>query len=145
MKTEISPEQAEFLHNRLLVVAEEQPAIRVLRERLLQIDGLDFVPPCTEPDLAQLLSCGQLQPFECVLDEMQENSCHGNAARLFAASGAPEFAIGTGYALSEDGLWRQHSWAFDGKSIIETTEVRVRYFGLLLRGEAAQAFVLTNQ
>jgi hypothetical protein len=50
-------------------------------------------------------------------------------------------AIGTGYALSDDALWREHSWAWDRQgAVIETTEPRVRYFGLRFEGEQADWF-----
>jgi hypothetical protein len=42
--------------------------------------------------------------------------------------------LASGHALSTDGLWRQHSWgvvAEDGR-IVETTERRVCYYGIVL-------------
>ena len=39
-------------------------------------------------------------------------------------------AIPTGYALSDDGLWRQHTWGLLRNGVLETTEVRLRYFGI---------------
>lgn len=42
----------------------------------------------------------------------------------------------TGYALSPDGLWRQHSWAYgDNLMIYETTVERVMYFGVELSSD----------
>ena len=52
--------------------------------------------------------------------------------------------IGTGYALSVDGLWRQHSWGVARDLIIESTEARVKYFGRLLRGADADMFAAAN-
>ena len=45
--------------------------------------------------------------------------------------------IAFGYALSTDGLWCQHSWGVDAEDgrIIETTERRVRYYGLILNDD----------
>jgi hypothetical protein len=48
--------------------------------------------------------------------------------------------ITTGWALSDDGLWRQHSWILRGKTVIETTETRVRYFGVTLTDAEAEQF-----
>jgi hypothetical protein len=39
----------------------------------------------------------------------EERNCHSNSARLWRES-KEILALATGYALSEDGLWRQHSW-----------------------------------
>jgi hypothetical protein len=48
--------------------------------------------------------------------------------------------LGFGFALSPDGLWRQHSWALSsapGGRVVETTVTRVAYAGLPLAGDAA--------
>jgi len=42
--------------------------------------------------------------------------------------------------LSPDGLWRQHSWATEGKKILETTKARSQYFGYLLTPAEAEEF-----
>ena len=48
----------------------------------------------------------------------------------------------TGYALSDDGLWRQHSWliAKPGRrwTVIETTCRRLLYYGVVLTEEEAR-------
>jgi hypothetical protein len=61
--------------------------------------------------------------------------CHRNVAVLWF-DGVIE-SIGTGYALSDDGLWRQHSWglASDG-ALVETTDERRAYVGVVLAGRA---------
>ena len=51
----------------------------------------------------------------------------------------------TGYALSDDGLWRQHSWGLlTDDRVVETTVARLRYFGAILTDPAAAEFVLAN-
>jgi hypothetical protein len=60
------------------------------------------------------------------------------SSSLGASVGRPraEFVTGrgelaTGYALSGDGLWRQHSLlSLEDSSILETTEIRLMYFGM---------------
>lgn len=52
--------------------------------------------------------------------------------------------IATGYALSGDGLWRQHSWGVLRDGIFETTETRLKYFGIVLQGERADYFAAAN-
>lgn len=67
------------------------------------------------------------------------NHCHDNVIDLWYAGVLA--AIGTGFALSPDELWRPHSWGLlaDG-TIIETTEPRISYVGVRLEGAAAEFF-----
>jgi hypothetical protein len=39
-----------------------------------------------------------------------------------------------GFALSDDGVWREHSWLMHGTKeyILETTELRTKYYGIRL-------------
>ena len=67
------------------------------------------------------------------------NSCHNNAIALWDSGKCT--GIGTGYALSVDGLWRHHSWGVTKSSkIIETTDKREGYFGVVLTAALAKAF-----
>ncbi|WP_228031729.1 hypothetical protein, partial [Streptomyces phyllanthi] len=77
------------------------------------------------------------------LMEGKDNSCHLNSAALWASERVAGLA--TGYALSDDDLWRQHSWglAADG-TVVETTEPRRLYAGLELDPRAAWRFVMAN-
>jgi hypothetical protein len=63
----------------------------------------------------------------------EPSACHPNAAMMFVRS-RRRVRIASGYALSADGLWRQHSWGVDVEDgrIIETTERRLRYYGIVL-------------
>lgn len=56
------------------------------------------------------------------------NDCHENCRELVRRD--PSLVWHYGYALSDDGMWREHSWCVrpDG-GIIETTVERVAYFG----------------
>ena len=67
------------------------------------------------------------------------SDCHRNSARLWQERLAT--AIGSGYTLSRDGLWREHSWAWrnDG-ALLETTEARLKYFGIRLESDRADRF-----
>ena len=53
-----------------------------------------------------------------------------------------------GYALSEDGLWRCHSWVVQPMArtvrVWETTVKRVAYFGVVLTSEECEDFVENN-
>jgi hypothetical protein len=113
---------------------------------LLSIAGRNLVVPLTpDPDLPVLLERGELMHGYVQLVRMQRSRCHPNAAKLWVRTPRKISAIGTGYALSDDGLWRQHSWGVksDG-TLVETTIGRVQYFGLQLRGAEADMFAALN-
>lgn len=115
-----------------------------LEDKLLAAGGEEVIPPMVvEDSLERLLESGELlEPSEVELREGIPCHCHGNSARLW------EEGVGkicTGYALSNDGLWRQHTWVVaDGDKIIETTTKRVAYFGFILNEEESQQFAFEN-
>src|SRR4051794_38496704 len=107
---------------------------------LLAHGGALVVPPPT-PDLLLDVQRDQGQVFDPSTIEVRVGSddCHRNAARLWRAGVAS--AVGTGYALSDDELWREHSWAWNTADVlIETTVARTRYFGIRFDGEDARWF-----
>ena len=59
----------------------------------------------------------------------QNNECHSNSFGYCLTHKACRWA--TGFALSEDGLWRVHSFVYNTskKRVLETTCERVAYFG----------------
>ena len=77
----------------------------------------------------------------------QDCQCHYNSARLWYKNKDRCF-IATGYALSEDGLWRCHSWVVQPMArtvrVWETTVKRVAYFGVVLTSEECEDFVENN-
>jgi hypothetical protein len=101
-----------------------------LRERLLEIDGEDLVPPGQpDPMIDIFLRDGlPMDDKRVLVIEGTSGDCHVNVSELWRAGGA--LAIGTGYGLNH-GLWREHSWAWgsDG-ALLETTAQRERYFGV---------------
>ena len=62
------------------------------------------------------------------LQEMEPSQCHSNVFDL--CSKDPSARVLTGYGLSDDGVWRPHSWCIKDGQIIETTVPRVAYFGV---------------
>lgn len=71
-----------------------------------------------------------------------EGACHYNAAMNFKNGSC---GIMTGYALSDDGVWRMHSWNIDvDGTLIETTEERSAYFGFVLTPEECEVFLSEN-
>jgi hypothetical protein len=72
------------------------------------------------------------------LEPGEESACHVNVARLHRARGG---AIATGYALADDGLWREHSWLVEAAdSLVETTVGWVLYYGCTLNEDEARRF-----
>lgn len=62
--------------------------------------------------------------------KMKQSGCHENCLELFL-NNEIDFCV-FGYALSDDGLFRSHSWGIKDGIVIETTEPRLLYFGYVL-------------
>lgn len=107
----LSVEQKVFLNGRLRDAARIQPELLRPRALLLRFGGDALVaPPKRDPDLRVLLESGFLTAGPITLKLMKSSSCHQNVANLWKHRKYGIIGIVTGYALSEDRLWRQHSW-----------------------------------
>jgi hypothetical protein len=112
-----------------------------LYAKLLAIGG-ERVVPMPDPHIDILLGRGEVFGNAAVKRVRGEpNRCHQNVALRHLLSRG-RLKICTGYALSEDGLWRQHSWLHDGERVLETTVARRVYFGVRLDPVEAAPFVL---
>lgn len=64
---------------------------------------------------------------------MAQSQCHDNCIALAVVY---EYEWYTGFALSKDGLWRNHSWCINANhpsgipTIVETTDERILYVGV---------------
>jgi hypothetical protein len=99
-----------------------------------------------EPDLEILLSNGYfMYGKNSIKAKGTPISCHENSAVLWHKK-QKELYIMTGYALSKDGMWRQHTWCVQKSNnlILETTEKRVAYYGFLLNQEQSEWFYKHN-
>jgi hypothetical protein len=134
------PEQRSILNSRWREATARQPELKKLLQVLLSIDG-DFVvaPPFPDLDVEELIASGFVLGGPPVLKRGQVSKCHENAAALWPSRKYGIVGIGTGYALS-GGLWRQHSWGILREGILETTQERTKYFGLILQGPRADRF-----
>lgn len=141
----MTPEQKKFLSHRLREATGKQPELKRLKTLLLRLGG-DFLvaPPKRDLDVPLLLEQGFLTSGPLRLKMMRSSSCHQNVASVWAKRKFGIVAIATGYALSEDGLWRQHSWGILRDGILETTEARLKYFGIVLHGKRADQFAASN-
>jgi hypothetical protein len=110
-------------------------------ERLvMQHGGRCVVPPVKPDPLIDLLAAEArvVDGASVHLSNGKQSDCHQNAVALWRAGECD--AIGTGYALSNDGLWREHSWGIrDGKPV-ETTVPRLKYYGIAMTGDRATWF-----
>ena len=68
--------------------------------------------------------------------------CHRNSCLLWRNN--TNVTIVTGYALSDDGLWRQHTWCIMGEEVWESTTRRELYFGYVLNTKEAEKFYAEN-
>jgi hypothetical protein len=103
---------------------------------LLSLGGHLVVPPMYPDGMVRRLLVDGLRFSDVPLtvEEGEPNDCHGNVVRLWRGGKA---MIATGYALSDDGLWREHSWGVRDGAVVETTEPRQCYWGVLINDDDA--------
>ena len=115
--------------------------IASLKAKLFAIGGNQISPqPC--PFVSEIASHGVLVELPVKLRQMDGNRCHHNVGSLWEQRKKYSRlkAIATGYALSEDGMWRWHTWGLAATHILETAVVRLQYFGIPMDAEDADAF-----
>ena len=141
----MTKEQWCLLDRRFREAVERQPDLEVLRRLLLGIGGIHLVaPPYPDADLPLLIDAGFVMGGPVVRRTMTKSECHRNVAEIWGRKLHGLVGIGTGYSLSDDGLWRQHSWGLRREGILETTVPRLKYFGVLLQRVNADAFAMAN-
>jgi hypothetical protein len=127
--------QKNLLKCRLQAALTYQPEIELLRVLLLELGGVDLVAPnWFDPDVPLLIRSGFSTSGSVENKPMERGACHRNIAVLWITKQSRLVGIGTGYSLSDDGLWRQHSWGIRRDGILETTVRRDKYFGRTLKG-----------
>lgn len=115
-----------------------------LRDRLLTFGGNIVCMELTDMHYDAIMERGQYFYGEGIRHTNGFPSrCHYNAC-AFWAKHQTSMRIATGYALSKDGCWRQHSWLVEPLKtkyrIWETTENRIAYFGVILTQEECEEF-----
>jgi hypothetical protein len=146
----VETQRMTFLRDRGYTADSRHPnaSLEPLKEKLLSFGGQAVVLHSDEPHLhdeephlQQIIERGYIEDgANPLLARGAQSACHYNAYRLWLAQ--PEKTIlCTGYALSDDGVWRQHSWAKYNGRIVETTVPRVAYFGFELTAEESEAFM----
>jgi hypothetical protein len=115
-----------------------------LRTLLLSFGGSEVCLPVKDRDADNILKRGQLWYGDRVYKTLGKPSqCHANSANCWY-NNQENIVLCTGYALSEDGMWRQHTWCVEPRvrksRVIETTVKRVAYFGFAMTKEEALEF-----
>jgi hypothetical protein len=126
------------------ITGEIATEIAALCNCLLQHDGIRVCVPFTEspPSCSWLCVEGQLISADGARRRKgRQSECHGNSARLWQKY-PHKYRLVTGYGLSaDDGMWRRHSWLLDkSERVIETTEARCLYYGVILLDDSAKHF-----
>lgn len=118
-----------------------------LARAMLGFGGTTMVSRGADPDEAAILAKGQLWPGrDALLVKGRPCACHENSSELWETF-QDSLVLATGYALSDDGLWRQHSWCVEGVGkhrVIETTTRRLLYLGFAMTAEEAVTFHRSN-
>lgn len=130
------------------VVPEEQTKLLPLRDKLLSFGGEEVCLPAYEEDLERLLADGQFWYGDRVI-KMQglPNQCHSNSSNCWDVN-RDKIVLCTGYGLSKDGMWRQHSFCIKinpkRNYVVETTVDWVGYFGFVMNLQESESFVFNN-
>lgn len=119
-----------------------------LRDKILTFGGEQVCMPFLESDMPLVLNRGQLWYGDRIIKNIgRACQAHYNASVIWEdkRDNKDELVqIATGYALSDDGMWRSHTWCIlveeNSNTIIETTEERLAYFGFVLSEDEAVAF-----
>jgi len=115
-----------------------------LKNKLLGIGGWAAIIPHVEEDLEKLMSRGRKFPGRSRTMRGEPCQCHSNSALCWDEN-RELCKICTGYALSRDGVWRQHSWVYTNQgNVVETTEKRIQYFGYVMTLDECEEFFFRN-
>ena len=147
-------QQRDHLQAHQAGVIKENPALKPLHDLLLSHGGEYTLLPVKEEDLDKLLTRGYIQSgWGARMSKGEGSRCHANSAFLWDAN-RKHAAIVTGYGLSADGIWRQHTWVVNVDDcvhkrkklfrIYETTVKRKLYFGYRMTDAEAIQFLDDN-
>jgi hypothetical protein len=125
--------------NERSIIKTNQTLIR----KILAFGGEEVCMPFIEDDLATIMTRGVLlYGDDARFFKGDPCECHRNSV-LFWEKNKNKVVLMTGYALSNDSMWRQHSWCAFIKNgqIIESTEGRKAYFGFAMTHDEANALL----
>jgi hypothetical protein len=141
----MTTKEIRLLNHRFREASAQQPELKRLRPLLLKLGGTYiFAPQRSDPGLSLLIESGFVISGPILVKSMDYRACHRNVATIWKARKYGIVAIGSGYALSSDDLSWEHSWGIRREGILESTKKRLKYFGLVLQGAAANSFAEAN-
>lgn len=128
---------------------EQMKKMFLLKDRLLSFGGELACLAFYEKDYDAIMERGQFWYGEHIrFKKGLPSQCHFNSARMWDVNRG-KCQIATGYALSDDGCWRQHSWVVQPLAtkyrLWETTESRIAYFGFVMTDEECERFLNENE
>jgi len=119
-----------------------QPEFRELRRILMGIGGQETAPPLArDPMIHFLIDCGIVFNGPVTLKRAKSGEPLTHLARAWQKRAPGLVGIGLGYALEQNGLWREHTFGVLREGVLEAAAEKQKYFGLMLIGEAADGFV----
>lgn len=119
-----------------------QPEFRELRRILMSIGGQETAPPLArDPMISFLIDCGIVFNGPVILKRAKSGEPLTHLARAWRKRAPGLVGIGLGYALEQNGLWREHTFGVLREGVLEAGAEKQKYFGLMLIGEAADGFV----
>ncbi len=105
------------------------------------IGGEETAPPLArDPMVTFLIDCGIVFNGPVVLKTARNGEPLVNLARAWRKRVPGLVGIGVGYALEQNGLWREHTFGILREGVLEPDVEKQKYFGLMLIGEAADGF-----
>jgi hypothetical protein len=109
-----------------------------IRSLLLQLAGREVRRP-TRPGTLELIVAPR--PLSLAVRRLPDahRQCHRNVAALYDRRIV--HAIGTGFALAEDGVWHRHSWGLENRELCETCGDFTRYWGGVVPDAMIGAFL----
>jgi len=123
-----------FLENKLSEGIKKMPELLKLSKRLKLLEENTILLPGlweTNSEIKRLIFRGEVFEGTDYFDLGGVSQCHNNVIDKYLLNN--DYDMVTGYALSEDGLWRSHSWLLKDSKVYETTESRLMYFGVVLK------------
>lgn len=113
---------------------------------ILEKGGKYVLWPESEEDAPEMLHRGEyFKGDHAIKVRGAPSQCHRNSADIWVRH-PDDYTITVGYTLSDDGLWRQHTWLINNDgAVIETTVGRVGYFGFRLSISESLYFLSNNR
>ncbi len=125
------------------IIKYVKPEVRKLCVHLLSIGGNKVAIPINDASgfFEALIEIGLVTTFKKLqIKKGVDGECHSNSAVLWSQN-KKKYTLITGFSLSDDHIWRRHSWLITVTgNLIETTIPREVYYGIPLSEEGAAMF-----